>query len=67
MATAMQQFRKYATVLEQLLGSGPRSTMEVLLEAMYSMGPLRGHITRQTEMSLGNAVKWSELVGEWVS
>jgi hypothetical protein len=30
---AMQQLRKYATALKQLLSSGPRATMEVLLEA----------------------------------
>jgi hypothetical protein len=34
---ARQQLRKYATVLEPLLGSGPRATMEVQLEAMFSM------------------------------
>jgi hypothetical protein len=34
---AMQQLRKYATVLELLLGSRPRATMEVLLEAVFSM------------------------------
>jgi hypothetical protein len=34
---ARQQLRKYATVLEPLLGSGPRSTMEVQLEAVFSM------------------------------
>jgi hypothetical protein len=44
-AIARQQLRKYATVLELLLGSGPRATMEVLFEAMFSMCPLRGYIT----------------------
>jgi hypothetical protein len=34
---ARQQLRKYATVLEPLLGSGPRATMEVQLEAVFSM------------------------------
>jgi hypothetical protein len=33
---ARQQLRKYATVLEPLLGSGPRATMEVQLEAVFS-------------------------------
>jgi hypothetical protein len=33
----IQQLRKYATVLGSLLGSGPRATMEVLLEAVFSM------------------------------
>jgi hypothetical protein len=49
-AIAMQQFRKYATVLEPLLGSGPRATMEVLLEAVFSMDPHRGYVTRSTEL-----------------
>jgi hypothetical protein len=48
----MQQLRKYATVLELLLGSGLRATMEILLEAVFSMGPLGGYITRPTELSL---------------
>jgi hypothetical protein len=39
-AIARQQLRQYATVLKHLLGSGPRTTMEVLLEAMFSMSPL---------------------------
>jgi hypothetical protein len=34
---ARQQLRKYAAVLERLLGSGPRATMEVQLEAVFSM------------------------------
>jgi hypothetical protein len=37
-----QQLCKYATILEPLLGSGPRASMEVLLEAVFSMGLLRG-------------------------
>jgi hypothetical protein len=48
--TARRQLLKCATVLEPLLGSGQRSTMEVLLEAVFSMGPLRGYITRPTEL-----------------
>jgi hypothetical protein len=36
-AIAMQQLRKYATILEPLLGSCPLATMEVLLEAVFSM------------------------------
>jgi hypothetical protein len=40
-ATARQQLRKYATVLEPLLGSDRRATMEVLLETVFSMRPLR--------------------------
>jgi hypothetical protein len=47
----MRQLRKYATVLESI-GSGPRDTMEVLLEAVFLMGPLRGYITQPTELSL---------------
>jgi hypothetical protein len=34
---ARQQLRKYVTVLEPLLGIGPRATMEVQLEAVFSM------------------------------
>jgi hypothetical protein len=36
-ALARQQLLKYATVLEPLLGSGLRATMEVLLEAVFSV------------------------------
>jgi hypothetical protein len=36
-ASAMQQLRKYATILEPLLGRGPRPTMEALLEGVFSM------------------------------
>jgi hypothetical protein len=36
MVTARQQLRKYTIVPESLLGSGPRKTMEVLLEAVFS-------------------------------
>jgi hypothetical protein len=35
-AIPTQEFRKYATVLGLLLGSGPRARMEVLLEAVFS-------------------------------
>jgi hypothetical protein len=34
---AGQQLRRYATVLETLLGSRPRVTMEVQLEEVFSM------------------------------
>jgi hypothetical protein len=34
---ARQQLRKYARVLEPLLGSSPHATMEVQLEAVFSM------------------------------
>jgi hypothetical protein len=37
MAIAMQQLCKYTTVLEPLRGSSPRTTMEVLLEAVFSV------------------------------
>jgi hypothetical protein len=36
-ATARQQIRKYARVLKQLLDSGQRATMEILLEAVFSV------------------------------
>jgi hypothetical protein len=44
MAIAIQQHHKYTTVLELLLGSGLHATMEVLLEAVFSMGLLRGYV-----------------------
>jgi hypothetical protein len=40
-AIAMQQVRKYANVLEPMLGSSPR-TIGVLMEVVFSMNPLRG-------------------------
>jgi hypothetical protein len=36
-AIVRQHLRKYATVLKPLLGSRPRATMEVMLEAVFSM------------------------------
>jgi hypothetical protein len=36
-AITRQQLRKYVKVLEPLLGNIPRSTMGVLLEAVFSM------------------------------
>jgi hypothetical protein len=44
-AIARQQLCKYATLLELLLGSGLPATVEVLLEVVFSMGPLWGCIT----------------------
>jgi hypothetical protein len=40
MAIARQQLRKYATVLELLLGSSLHATVKVLLEVVFSTGPL---------------------------
>jgi hypothetical protein len=37
---SMQQFRKYAAVLEPLLGSDLPATMEVQLETVFLMSPL---------------------------
>jgi hypothetical protein len=51
MAITVQELHKYATVLEPLPGSGPCTTMEVLLEAVFSMGLLQGYITQLTEFS----------------
>jgi hypothetical protein len=51
-AIARQQRHKYAKVMELLLGSGPHATTEVLLGAVFSMGPLRGYITQPTELVL---------------
>jgi hypothetical protein len=69
MTIARQQLCEYATVLKVLLGSGPRATVKVLLEAGFSMCPLRGYITRTTgtltlTFELVSAVQWSELFGE---
>jgi hypothetical protein len=70
-AIVRQQLRKYATVLELLLGSGLRSTMEVLLEAVVSMWstPRLYHSTEFSSFQLvqSSAVEWSEWAGEWVS
>jgi hypothetical protein len=40
-ASALQQLRKYTTVLKPLLDSGPRTTVELLLEAVFSMWSVR--------------------------
>jgi hypothetical protein len=60
----MQQLRDYATVLEPLLGSGPQTTMNMLLEAVFSVwfDPRLYHSTGRVQ--LVSAVEWSELVGE---
>jgi hypothetical protein len=66
-AIARQQLRKYATVLEPFLCSGPYTTMEILLEAVFSMDPLRSYITLPTELrqlvqcSVVELVLWSEV------
>jgi hypothetical protein len=53
-AIAMKQLRKYSTVLEPLLDSGPCTTMEVLLEAVL----LRGYITSPTSLSSVTLQVW---------
>jgi hypothetical protein len=58
-AIDMQQLRKYEKVLKSLVGSGPSATMEVLLEAVFCMCPLRGYITRPLELSVVSALQWS--------
>jgi hypothetical protein len=45
-AVVWQQLCKYGTLLEPLVGSSQRATMEVLLEAIFSMGPLRAYTIR---------------------
>jgi hypothetical protein len=52
MAIAMRQLRKYATLLEPLLGSGPRTTLEVLSEAVFSVWstPRLCHSTNRPEL-----------------
>jgi hypothetical protein len=42
---ASQQLRKYATVLEPLLGISLGGTTEVLSKVVFSTTPLRGYIT----------------------
>jgi hypothetical protein len=39
-AIAIQQLLKYSTVLELLLGSGLHAAVEILLEVVFSIGPL---------------------------
>jgi hypothetical protein len=36
MTIALQQIQKYATALKPLPGSGPRATIKVLLDAVFS-------------------------------
>jgi hypothetical protein len=48
-ATAIKQLCRYAAVLEPFLGSGLNATIEILLEAVFCMGVLRGSVTRPTE------------------
>jgi hypothetical protein len=69
MVISRKELRKYATVPEPLLGSGPRITLEVLLESVFSMVRLLGYITRPTEICLIIAMQCggvSWLVSEWV-
>jgi hypothetical protein len=55
----MQQFRKYAAVLELLPDNGPCTTMDELLEAVFSMwsAPRLHHLTDRIE--LVSAVEYS--------
>jgi hypothetical protein len=48
---AVQRIHNLAVLLEELLGSGPHASMEVLLEAVFSVGPLQYYITSPTEIS----------------
>jgi hypothetical protein len=57
---AKQELRKYATVLEPLLSSVPRETIELLLEAVFSMWSAYSTERVQT----ASAVERSELVDE---
>jgi hypothetical protein len=64
MTIAMQHICKYTTVLEPLLGSGLCTTMSVLLEAVFSTGPLQGYITQPTKLvqcSIEELMWWSEV------
>jgi hypothetical protein len=60
MAIARQLLRKYATVLESLLGSDPRAPKEVLLEAVFSMwsAPRLYHATDRVLPFFFNPIKW---------
>lgn len=51
MAIAMQHLHKYAAVLVGLLGSGLCAAVEILLEVVFYMGPLRGYGTRPAKLS----------------
>jgi hypothetical protein len=70
----MQQLRKYATVLELLLGSGPRATREVLLEAVFYFWSApslyyptdRVQVVSAVQCNGASAVEGSELIG-WVT
>jgi hypothetical protein len=57
-AISRQQLRKYATVMEPFLGSGPRSNGNTV-EAGFLCGQLRSYITRPTEFSSVCAVQYS--------
>jgi hypothetical protein len=54
-----QQLRKYIIVFEPFLGSDSRAITKVMLEAVFSMSPLRGYTTRPTEYQVVSAVRWS--------
>jgi hypothetical protein len=58
-AITMQHFHKYATVSESLLGSDWSTITEVLLEAVFSIDPLRGYVTWPTELSVDSEVQSS--------
>jgi hypothetical protein len=66
-AIARLQLCKYASVLEPLLGSCLGATMEVLLEAVFSVDPLRGSIARPSEFISVSAVQWSIVESNWES
>jgi hypothetical protein len=57
---ARQQLRRYATVLETLLGRRPRVTMEVQLEELFSMGSVPRSYLEDTwgELPVTNIWPW---------
>jgi hypothetical protein len=57
-AIARQQLHKYGKVLEPLLRSGPRATMEVLLEALFSMW-VAPRLYHSTDLVHFSAMQWS--------
>jgi hypothetical protein len=51
-AIAVLQLREYATVLKQLLGSGPHATMKILSEVVFFMwsAPRLYHSTGRVQL-----------------
>jgi hypothetical protein len=63
-AIARQQLRKYTTVFQPLLGSGPCVILEVLLEAMFSVwsAPKLYHSTDRKKSQIRDSKIWSQVL-----